>query len=379
MSAADIDHMSRAIVLARRGLYTTDPNPRVGCVIVREGRVVGEGWHEEAGRPHAEIHALRSAGAEARGATAYVSLEPCCHHGQTDPCTDALIEAGIARVVVAMRDPNPLVDGRGLAALESAGVSVEVGPLERTARELNCGFDSRMRRGRPYVRCKLAMSLDARTAMASGESKWITSPAARRDGQRLRARSSAIVTGIGTVLADDPALSIRPAELELPVGGPGAVRHPLRVVVDSRLRTPTSAQMLALPGDTLVLGARTDSRATAALESAGAEVISLPGTNAQVDLHRAAHLLAERGVNEVLLECGPRLAGAMLAAGLLDELVLHVAPVLLGDGARGLIRIPGLTRLAERTQLEIREIRALGEDWRIVATPRTGEPGPTSA
>lgn len=349
--------MARALKLARRGLYTTDPNPRVGCVIVRDGDIVGEGWHARAGEPHAEVHALRAAGERARGATAYVTLEPCCHHGRTPPCTDALVQAGVARVVAAMPDPNPKVAAQGVAALAQAGIAVDVGVLQTEAEALNPGFLQRMRAGRPWVRVKLGASLDGRSAMASGESKWITGAAARADVQRLRARSSAILTGSGTVLADDPALTVRL---------PGASRQPLRVVVDSRLRIPPSAQLLAGGGPVLVATA-VDTPVAAQLRARGVEIVPLPSAAGRVDLPALMVELARREINEVLVEAGAALNGALLAAGLVDELVLYVAPILMGDRARGLFHLPGLEKLADRVALEIQGVRAVGKDWRIVA------------
>jgi diaminohydroxyphosphoribosylaminopyrimidine deaminase / 5-amino-6-(5-phosphoribosylamino)uracil reductase len=365
MDSNDYRYMARALQLAERGLYTTDPNPRVGCVLVRDGAIVGEGWHERAGEPHAEIHALREAGERARGATAYVTLEPCCHQGRTPPCSEALIAAGVARVVVAMQDPNPRVAGGGLAQLHAAGIATESGLLAAAAEALNPGFVSRMRRHRPYVRCKLAMSLDGRTAMASGESKWITGAAARADVQRLRARSSAILTGAGTVLADDPALTVRlderPAQL---------FRQPLRVVLDTHLSMPATARMLKEPGATLVLTASESAGPRAALEQAGAEVLRLPAGDDGVSLAAVMDELAAREVNEVLLETGAVLAGGMLRAGLIDELIVYMAPVLLGDAARGLLHLPGLDRMDDRVALEIFDVRSVGDDWRITAAIR---------
>ncbi len=361
--SADQRFMARALQLARRGLYSTDPNPRVGAVVVRGGRVVGEGWHRRAGEPHAEIHALRQAGGEARGATVYLTLEPCCHHGRTPPCCDALISAGVDRVVAAMEDPNPEVAGKGLAQLRAAGIRVECGLLREQAERLNPGFISRMRRGRPWVRCKLAMSLDGRTAMASGESKWITSVQAREDVQRLRARSSAIMTGIGTVLADDPALDVRLAELG------GAPRQPLRVVLDRKLRIPSGARLLKGPGEVMVFtssGAGGDGERVAAR---GAELVVVPAHDSGLDLAEVLRRLAQREVNELLLEAGATLSGAMLQAGLIDELVIYLAPHLMGDRARGLFHLPGLESMEQRVPLKIREIRAVGEDWRITAFP----------
>lgn len=369
-SAADHGYMARALRLAARGLYTTDPNPRVGCVLVRDGAVVGEGWHERAGEPHAEVNALRAAGADARGATCYVTLEPCAHHGLTPPCAEALVSAGVARVIAAMEDPNPAVAGQGLARLRAAGIVVEHGLLANQAEALNPGFLKRMRGGRPFVRCKLAMSLDGRTAMASGESQWITGPEARRDVQRLRARSSAILTGAGTVLADDPSFTVRAAELgeDEPAGG---LRQPLRVVVDPHLSTPPTARMLSLPGSTLILTTSDDTAEAGALLAAGAEVARLPGTPDTVDLDAVLELLGQRGMNEVHLETGATLAGAMLRAGLVDELVVYMAPLLLGDGARGLFHLPGLASMADRVELEIVDLRAVGRDWRISARVAT--------
>ncbi|WJW76218.1 bifunctional diaminohydroxyphosphoribosylaminopyrimidine deaminase/5-amino-6-(5-phosphoribosylamino)uracil reductase RibD [Thiohalobacter sp. IOR34] len=361
-SSDDYRYMARALRLARLGLYTTDPNPRVGCVIVRDGAVVGEGWHERAGGPHAEIHALRAAGEAARGATAYVTLEPCCHHGRTPPCSEALIEAGVARVVAAMEDPNPRVAGEGLAQLRAAGIEAEAGVLAAEAEALNPGFVSRMRRGRPFVRCKLAMSLDGRTAMASGESQWITGDAARADVHRLRARSSAILTGIGTVLADDPSLNAR---LEEGVG----VKQPLRVVLDAHLAMPPTARMLSLPGETLVLTRAREPAFREALEAAGAEVMRLPGSADALDLNAVMDCLAEREVNELLVETGAVLAGTLLRAGLIDELVVYLAPHIMGDAARGLFHLPGLEAMQDRIGLEIRDVRAVGRDWRITAVP----------
>lgn len=364
-TALDARHMARALELARRGLYTTDPNPRVGCVIVRDGAVVGEGWHARAGEAHAEILALAAAGSRARGAIVYLTLEPCAHHGRTPPCVEALIRAGVGRVIAAMRDPNPRVDGGGFAALERAGIAWSVGLLEEPARALNPGFVSRMTRGRPFVRAKLAASLDGRTALASGESRWITGEAARADVQRLRARSSAILTGIETVLTDDPALTVR----ALDIG-----RQPLRVVLDSRLRMPPQAQMLRLPGRTVVFTIAADAPRRQALEQAGAEVIPVPAeAGARVDSSRALALLAEREVSEVLVEAGPRLCGGLLAAGLVDELVLYLAPHVLGDGGRGLFHLPGIARMPDRIALDIQDVRAVGADWRITARPVYGE------
>ncbi len=368
----DLRHMAQALQLARLGLYSTHPNPRVGCVLLREGRLVGEGWHRRAGAPHAEREALAAAGAAARGATAYVTLEPCCHHGRTPPCTDGLIEAGVGRVVAAMQDPNPLVAGKGLAQLEQAGIQVESGLLEEQARVLNPGFIKRMTRGLPLVRCKLAMSLDGRTAMASGESQWITSEQARRDVQLLRARSEAIVTGIGTVLADDPSMNVRLVPSELPgMSAEDSLIQPVRVVLDSRLRMPPTACMLDLPGQTLVMCIDQDPTHAVRLETAGAQVREMAESNGQVDLEQALRYLGRQEINEVLLETGPTLAGSALAAGLVDELVIYMAPHLMGDRAQGLFSLPALRHMRERIDLDISDIRAVGRDWRITAVPRT--------
>ena len=361
--------MSHAIRLAKKGHYTTHPNPRVGCLLVKDGEVIGEGYHRCAGEPHAERNALAMAGKHARGATAYVTLEPCCHHGRTPPCTDGLIEAGVTRVVAAMQDPNPLVAGKGLEILSAAGIEVESGILQAQAEQLNPGFIKRMRQGLPYVRCKLAMSLDGRTAMASGESKWISSADSRRDVHRLRAGSSAIMTGVGTVLADDPSMDIRldGAELGLDKGLP--LPLPIRVVLDPDLAMPVSARMLKLPGRTLVITGELGSARQAALETAGVQVISVPADGENLDLHQVMDRLAGQEINEVLLESGATLAGAMLAAGLIDELIVYLAPHIMGHGARGLFHLPGLEQMQDRHELRIDDLRQVGQDIRITAKP----------
>lgn len=362
--------MARAIRLARLGLYTTDPNPRVGCVIVRNGELVAEGWHRKAGEPHAEKIALANAGNRAAGATAYVTLEPCCHHGRTPPCSDALIAAGVERVVVAMRDPNPLVAGKGLEQLRSAGIDVVTGVLESEAAKLNPGFIKRMSRGLPYVRCKLAMSLDGRTAMASGESKWITSEASRRDVHRLRARSSAIVTGIGTVLADNPALTVRlQADALQGVTSEEEILQPLRVVLDTRLSIPPDAGILGQSGETIIVTTSDDEAAAEALLAAGATVLRQDHSD-EIDLEAVLVHLAETGVNEVLIESGATLAGAAMSAGLVDELVLYLAPHLMGDAARGLLHLPGIGTMAERIELTMTDLRQVGPDIRLTLIPR---------
>jgi len=360
-NADDFRHMARAIHLAERGLYTTDPNPRVGCVLVNGGEVVGEGWHERAGEPHAEVMALRVAGERARGSTAYVSLEPCSHHGRTPPCADALITAGVTRVVAAMEDPNPLVAGQGLARLKAAGIAVENGILSAQAAALNPGFIKRMKSGRPWVRVKSAASLDGRTAMASGESRWITGEDARADVHRWRARSSAIVTGVATVLADDPSLNARLDD---------EVLQPLRVVLDPRLKMSPTARLLSLPGQTLICTLDADTDAAAVLREAGAEVVAAPGEGGRIALPALLDLLGQRHINEVMVEAGPTLAGAFMQAGLADELILYLAPHLLGDDARGLFTLPGLEQMRDRVELEIADVRAVGRDWRIRARLR---------
>jgi len=357
----DQAHMRRALALAARGLNACAPNPRVGCVLVRDGRVVGEGWHRRAGEAHAEVHALREAGAEAVGATAYVSLEPCSHQGRTPPCTDALIAARVARVVAAMSDPDPRVAGSGLAALKRAGIEVETGLCETEARELNVGFLSRLGRGRPFIRCKIAASLDGATAMADGESRWITGEAARSDVQRLRSRSSAIVTGIGTALHDDPRLSVRLRA--------GAWAPPVRVVLDGDLRLPTDARMLKETGTTLVFTASADGERADALRSAGAQVERIARAGRGLALDAVFHRLAALGVNDALIEAGSTLNGALLEAGLVDELVLYVAPRILGRRTRGLFELPDLVRLDQARAFELIEIRRVGADMRVRARP----------
>ncbi|POA55116.1 MULTISPECIES: bifunctional diaminohydroxyphosphoribosylaminopyrimidine deaminase/5-amino-6-(5-phosphoribosylamino)uracil reductase RibD [unclassified Pseudomonas] len=361
----DAHYMARALELARKGHYTTHPNPRVGCVIVRDGQVVGEGWHVRAGEPHAEVHALRAAGDQARGATAYVTLEPCSHHGRTPPCADALVGAGVARVVAAMQDPNPQVAGRGMGRLAEAGIVVHSGVLEGEARAINKGFLKRMEHGLPYVRVKLAMSLDGRTAMASGESQWITGPAARSAVQRLRAESSVVLTGADTVLADGARLTVRAAELGLDAEQTALAmgRPPLRVLVDGRLRVPLGAPFFKA-GPALVA-------TCVAVEEQyanGPECLIVPGADGQVDLRRLLEELAARGVNEVLVEAGPRLAGAFARQGLVDEYQIFVAGKFLGSSARPLLDWP-LEQMSEAPMLKIIEMRAVGDDWRVTAIP----------
>src|SRR5512143_132759 len=355
-SAADHVHMARALQLAARGLFTTSPNPRVGCVIAKDGAVVGEGWHERAGAPHAEIHALTLAGDAARGSTVYVTLEPCSHHGRTPPCAEALVNSGVARVVAAMTDPNPLVAGGGISMLTLAGIRAEVGLMEAEARALNPGFVSRMTRKRPWLRLKTASTLDGKTALANGTSQWITGEAARADVQALRARACAILTGSGTVLADNPRMNVR----DLDIG-----RQPLRVVVDSALRTPAHAAILPA----LVACHHAAPAARAALEQAGAEVVELPGADGRVDLGALLALLAQRGVNELHVEAGAALNGALLAAGWVDEWVAYVAPMAVGDDARGIFSRPALASLDDAARFSLADVTPLGGDLRLTLLP----------
>jgi len=358
--------MARALRLARKGLYTTDPNPRVGCVVVRDGKVVGEGWHRRAGEPHAEVYALRQAGEAARGATAYVTLEPCSHHGRTPPCADALVAAGVAHVKIGMRDPNPCVDGGGIARLRAAGVSVESEILANDARALNPGFAKRMEQGLPWVRVKLAASLDGRTAMASGESVWITGDAARRDVQFWRARASCILSGSGTVLHDDPALNVRLSAQEL--GIDGQVRQPVRVVLDSRSRVPSSARVMQGDGDILLYTTAEKTN----INNGSCEVVNLAYNSGDdaVDLPDLLRDLAKRGMNEVHLEAGATLCGALLSQALVDEIVLYTAPHLMGDSAKPLFHLPHLHSMRDRLSLTIQDLRRVGNDIRLVLRPQ---------
>jgi diaminohydroxyphosphoribosylaminopyrimidine deaminase/5-amino-6-(5-phosphoribosylamino)uracil reductase len=352
----DQQHMSRALELARRGLYTATPNPRVGCVIVGEGKIVGEGWHERAGEPHAEVHALRAAGDRARGATAYVTLEPCSHQGRTPPCCEALIAAGVSRVVAAMQDPNPLVAGKGIALLRAANIAVDTGLMACEAGELNIGFVSRMTRGRPWVRLKVAASLDGKTALLNGQSQWITGPDARRDGHAWRAQACAILTGIGTVKDDNPQLTVR--DVTTP-------RQPLRVVVDSRLETPLDARVLG--EGTLIVAAATDTIRSQALQARGAEILVLPNAAGKVELPDLMQELGRRGINELHIEAGYKLNGSLLNEGLVDELLIYMAPCVLGDAAHGMFNLPALTALSERRAFNIVDVRQIGADIRILA------------
>jgi diaminohydroxyphosphoribosylaminopyrimidine deaminase/5-amino-6-(5-phosphoribosylamino)uracil reductase len=366
--ALDVQYMARALELARKGIYSAHPNPRVGCVIVRDGQIVGEGWHARAGEPHAEVHALRQAGDKARGATAYVTLEPCSHHGRTPPCADALVNAGVGRVVAAMQDPNPQVAGRGLLRLVAAGITTQSGVLEDQARALNKGFLKRMEKGLPYVRVKLAMSLDGRTAMASGESQWITGPEARSAVQRLRAQSSVVLTGADTVLTDKARLTVRPDELGLSaeLTALASLRPPLRVLIDGRLRVPLDAPFFqAGPALVATLAAAS---ARSRYQEEGHEILAMTDSSGHVDLHKLLVELAARGVNDVLVEAGPRLAGAFTRQGLVDEFQIFIAGKLLGSSARPLLDLP-LAQMSEALELNIVEMRAVGNDWRVTALP----------
>jgi diaminohydroxyphosphoribosylaminopyrimidine deaminase/5-amino-6-(5-phosphoribosylamino)uracil reductase len=367
MTGRGIDHahMARALRLATRGLYSTDPNPRVGCVIVRDGEIVGEGWHAHAGEPHAEIGALAQAGESASGATAYVSLEPCCHHGRTPPCTDALLSAGIKRVVIATRDPNPEMSGSGERQLVDAGVEVERNVLAAEARALNVGFFQRMETGRPFVRSKIAASLDGRTALANGTSKWITGEAAREDVQRLRARSSAILTGSGTVVADDPELTAR-------FDAAGGVRQPTRIVVDSRLKTPPGSRLLDAGAEVRIFCTEAVPDVRDRLEKAGAIVEVIESQAGGVSLPALMNRLAKLEINEVHVEAGPVLNGSLLQAGLLDELVVYMASHVLGTDGRGMFAIPELTGMSERVAFELVELRKVGADCRMTYRPAPG-------
>ncbi len=357
LTAADHEFMEQALELAGRGLNTTTPNPRVGCVVVRDGTVIGTGWHEKAGMPHAEVLALKAAGARSRGATLYVNLEPCSHHGRTPPCADAIIDAGVERVVAAMQDPNPLVAGAGFAGLRAAGIAVEHGLMEDEARELNIGFVARMTRGRPWMRMKIAASLDGRTALANGKSQWITGEQARADGHRWRARACAVLTGFGTVRDDDPQLSVR---------GVDTPRQPLKIVVDSKFEISPSARLLK-EGKTLVVGAVNEAKRIASLKGAGAEVVIIPNDGGKVELFKLMEELARRELNEIHVEAGTKLNGSLLQAGVVDELLVYLAPSLIGDSGRGMFNLPELTELSQATVLKIREVERLGADLRILA------------
>lgn len=360
-------YMARALQLAKLGLYSTSPNPRVGCVIVREGVIVGEGWHKKAGGPHAEVHALQDAGDMAKGATAYVTLEPCAHTGRTAPCAQGLIEAGIAEVIGATRDPNPLVSGRGYDMLRDADIEVTEHCLQAEAEALNAGFMKRMRTGLPWVRVKLAQSLDGRTAMASGESQWITGPAARRDVQRLRARSCAVITGADSVLLDNPAMTVRPEETGIELEE-HLWRQPLRVVIDGRNRIGGDAKLFAQKGDVLIATRKISADPITRDEKLGKLAYWSGESKGKVDLYALLQELGERGCNEVLVESGAALAGAFVAAGLVDELILYCAPTLLGSNARPLLSLP-LDSMKEQIRWHWQDSRQVGDDLRLTLRP----------
>ncbi len=357
-SANDHRHMAHALQLAAHGLYTTTPNPRVGCVIVKNNRIVGEGWHKRAGTAHAEIHALQMAADAAREAIVYLTLEPCSHHGRTPPCVEALIHAGVARVVAAMADPNPLVAGQGIQALTQAGIQAETGLMEADARTLNPGFISRMTRSRPWVRLKTASTLDGKTALANGQSQWITGDAARADVQKLRARACAILTGSGTVIADNPRMTVR----DFNIG-----RQPLRVIVDSNLLTPPAAAILPA-----LIACRTPHpERRAALVTAGAEILELPDARGRVDLAALLGELARRGINEVHVEAGAALNGALLESGLVDEWIAYIAPMAVGHDARGLFNQTPLESLEYAAHFRLQDVRPIGGDLRLTLLPKT--------
>lgn len=361
---ADHKYMARALQLAALGLCTTQPNPRVGCVIVKNQKVIGQGAHLKAGEPHAEVFALREAGEAAKGAEAYVTLEPCSHHGRTPPCVDALLVAGVKRVVIAMQDPNALVAGLGIKRLQENCVEVVVGLMQTEAISLNSGFISRMTLGRPYVRSKIAASLDGRTALSNGKSQWITSEPARQDVQRWRAQSCVVMTGVGTVLADNPSMIVR---LE------GATRQPLRVIVDGQLKTPHDSKMLDATSlqhsPVLIAYAQDESHQAKDLQAAGAELLCLPNANEHVDLSTLMKHLAQRGVNEVLVEAGQGLNGALLTANLIDEFIFYYAPKLMGSDAKAMFAIPALTEMQQVKALKILDVRQIGCDIRLRAKP----------
>ncbi|MGI9142330.1 MAG: bifunctional diaminohydroxyphosphoribosylaminopyrimidine deaminase/5-amino-6-(5-phosphoribosylamino)uracil reductase RibD [Fluviibacter sp.] len=371
-NAADSAWMARALQLAAHGLYTTGVNPRVGCVLVKDNQIIGEGWHERAGEGHAEVMALQDAerrGNDAKGATAYVTLEPCSHHGRTPPCAEALIKAGVSRVVAAMEDPNSLVAGKGFTLLQAAGIEVAAPLMAAEAEALNVGFIKRMRQGLPWVRLKMAGSLDGRSALANGLSQWITGPEARADGHRFRARAQAIITGVGTLIADDPQLTVR--DVSAPIGqctGEALpLTPPLRVVLDSHLRMPVTAKILQ--GGCLIATASTDPDKTRALQAAGAEVVVVPDADGRVDVAALLNVLAQRGVNEVHIEGGPRLSGVFLKAGLVDEMLVYMAPCILGSDARGWFDDLNLTALDQKVEFRLQDVRMVGADLRIIAQP----------
>ena len=364
-SLRDRDFMQRALQLAEKGRFAAHPNPMVGCVLVKNDTIVGEGWHQRIGEAHAEPNALEAAGDAAQGATAFVTLEPCAHHGKTPPCCDALIDAGVAEVVMAREDPNPSVNGQGIARLEEAGITVRSGLMQREADVLMAGFLSRMQRHRPRVRLKIACSLDGRIAMSTGESQWITGPEARAEVQELRASAGAVLTGVGTVIADDPSLTVRDAELN------PDNRQPLRVVLDSHLRMSPIAKMLSLPGETLIYCC--DDSNAESLDYAGATITKIAGDNSRVDVGRVLEDLAGREINDVLVEAGPMVAGRFLEQHLVDELVIYQSPTILGSETMGMATTPSWNSLADGMRLTIIDAVQVGRDMRITAIPEQND------
>ncbi len=364
--SSSVEYMQHAIRLAQKGIYSTDPNPAVGCVIVKHDKIIGEGWHHRAGEAHAEVNALKQAGDQAKGATVFVTLEPCSHTGRTPPCANALIEADVKKVIAAMQDPNPLVAGCGLQKLQNAGIEVESGLLAVQAAELNPGFIKRMESGRPFVRVKLAMSLDGRTAMASGESQWISSDASRNDVQRLRAESSAILTGIETILADDPSMNVRLSAAELKVD---QIRQPKRVVLDSQLRMPLNAKIASVEGPCIVYTTvNVDNKADYPFIIEQCSALD-DVQSGKIDLHALMRDLAKKEMNLLHVEAGSVLCGALLKNDLVDEIIIYMAPHIMGDSAKGLFHLPELEKMKDRVSLKIKDVRAIGNDIRITAQP----------
>ncbi|MEC8812564.1 MAG: bifunctional diaminohydroxyphosphoribosylaminopyrimidine deaminase/5-amino-6-(5-phosphoribosylamino)uracil reductase RibD [Pseudomonadota bacterium] len=366
VDSTDAVYMGKALELARRGLFSTRPNPRVGCVVVKNDKVIAEGWHQKAGDHHAEVYALMHAGADASDATLYVTLEPCSYYGKTPPCARSVAKAGLKRVVIAMRDPNPLVAGQGIAYLQAQGIEVIVGVLEREARELNVGYISRMERGRPWVRCKLAMSLDGRTALSSGESKWITGESARGDVQRLRARSCAIVTGVGTIEHDNPSMNVRHDQMAVDFNHYAYPIPPLRVILDSRLRALPQMKLLTHPGEVLIATTAADHSVSKWRDVPSVTVVQTRSSAAGVDPDAVIAMLSSRAINEVLIEAGACLCASFLKAGLIDELWVYVAPKLIGNSSRNLFDLAEVDSLQNAHQLALHEVCSMGDDVRLV-------------
>ena len=376
MLKSDVFFMQKAIDLARKGLYSTKPNPAVGCVLVKDGIIVGEGWHQKAGQPHAERVALANAGEKAQGSTAYVTLEPCSHFGRTPPCADGLIEAKVARVVVAMRDPNPLVSGQGIQRVENAGIEVVVGVLEAEAKAINLGFIRKMEKQLPFVRLKMASSLDGRTAMNNGESHWITGEESRREVHKMRALSGALITGIGTVLADDPSLTVRLTDEELAeLNLTQENCHPIRVVLDPNLSMPTDAKMLSLPGRTILMTSKeTTDRAPELVEilhNQGIEMVAVSAQDDHLDIESILHYLAEvENINDVMVESGAIVAGAFMQSGLVNELHSFIAPSLMGNAAKPMFVLPGIDSMEQKMNFQIQSMDRFGDDVRLILVPK---------